>query len=124
MKDKRYIILGRNEKGEYFGYTERSFSMDYSRIEVRVFALELKGYWSEKATNQKEWNWCKEQVKRLNDRKANNCEWKVFRVGSKHCPVEVDFSELELMKSKKIEYDKYKYRNQLFKLKANHRQIW
>ena len=124
MKDKRYIILGRNEKGQYFGYTEHSFCMGFSPIEVRVFALEFKGKWSEKATNQREWNWCKEQVKKLNNRKANRCEWKVFRVGSKYCPVEVDFTEVKLMQSKKIKYDKYKYRNQPFKLKENYRQIW
>lgn len=124
MKDKRYIILGIDNKGQYWGYTEHSFSMGFSENEVKVFALELKGKWSEKATNQNEWNWCKGQVEKLNKKKANGCKWKAFRVGSKHCPVEVDFSEVMLMQSKKIKYDKYKYRNQPFKLKENYRQIW
>lgn len=123
MKDKRYIILGRNNKGKYFGYIEKSFCMSFSPFEVKVYALELKGKWNG-ATNQKEWNWCKEQVEKLNKKKANGCEWKVFRVGSKYCPVEVDFSRIELIHKHKIPYDKYIYRNQLFKVKENHRQIW
>jgi len=114
MKDKRYIILGIDDKGQYWGYTEHSFCMGFSKTEVRVWAPKYKGTSTSRPNpNQLEWNWCCEQAAKLNKRQ-NKIHWRAYRVGSKHCPVKLDFTPVELMKKKKIKYDKYNYRNQKF----------
>ena len=137
MKDRRYVLLRRNKKtGEISGLCENSFSMSFEPNRVKVYGCVMKlgekqseeyyqyylnnqkrykGIRKAKSPNQKLWYELRLSVLgyRESDKK-HLYEYKVFRVG-KNCPVDVDFSEFELMKSKKMKNDKYLWRNQPIK---------
>lgn len=49
--------------------------------------------------------------------KRTGITWKAYRVGSAHCPVDIDLTARIGMKRKKIEYSEYDYRNCPFKAK-------
>jgi hypothetical protein len=138
MKDKRYIILGYNKESDtYYGYIECSFSMSYDEKRVKVYGNFKTKYSPDtiknimancknnfdgaitnelpNSYNQHLWFDLRAIVVHLNRTKYNNCVWRVYRVGSKNCPVTIDFSEIKLMKQGKMKYDKYCFRNQPFK---------
>ena len=114
MKDKRYIIIGTDRHGKHYGYVENSFNMGCSNNEVRVWAQEYKRAGSTSSDNQQTWNWLVGIADKLNRSKYQGLFWKAYRVGSKHCPVVVDFSFADKMKAGKRKYDKYWWRNQRF----------
>lgn len=140
-KKKGYIILGYNEKlDKYYGYVEHSFSMGTSETNVQVYTTLKESCWKDyyrdkrisifKVTNPNSVNqliyfWLREKVTGFNRYNYNDCIWKVYRIGSKSCPVIVDMSYVKLLnnrnkpwnKGKKIEWDKFLYRNQPFKRK-------
>lgn len=137
IKDKRYIILGYSQKEDkYYGYVEHSFNMGAHESRVKVYGIAKYRYddttiynimerckreFENKETklnpnsyNQHLWFDLRETAERLTRHRYNDCVWKVYRVGSKHCPVAVDFTEMNLMKTGKMKYDKFLYRNQPF----------
>lgn len=134
MKDRRYVILRKDlNTGEICGYCENSFSMSFEKNRVKVYGCVLKtgdktaqenyqyyidnqkrykGVRNAKSPNQKLWYELRQTVNSLREKdKGNKYEYKVFRLG-KRCPVEVDFTEYNLMRSQKMKYDKYLWRNQ------------
>lgn len=140
VKDKRYIILGYSQKEDkYYGYVEHSFSMGAHEDRVKVYGIAKYRYSDDvlngimqkckdefkkgktklnpNSYNQHLWFELRETAERLTRQKYNDCVWKVYRVGSKDCPVTVDFTELNLMFRGKMKYDKFIYRNQPFKRK-------
>lgn len=118
IKDRRYTILGIHPNGEILGRVEKSFCFSCSTVETRVWGAEYKEcgnrqYWKPNK-NQSTWNYLKKVADDLTAKKYMGCVWKVYRVGSKHCPVDIDFRTCDLMKAGKIKYDKYWARNHKF----------
>lgn len=118
IKDRRYTILGIHPSGKILGRVEGSFSFSCSTVETRVWGAEYKEfgmrqYWKPNK-NQSTWNYLKKVADDLTAKKYMDCVWKVYRVGSKHCPVDIDFRTCDLMKTGKIKYDKYQARNHKF----------
>lgn len=138
MKDRRYVILRKYlGTGEICGYCENSFSMSFEKNRVKVYGCVLKtgdktaqdnyqnyiyqkyngqkrykGVRNANSPNQKLWYELRKTVNSLREEdKGNKYEYKVFRLG-KRCPIEVDFTEYNMMKSRKMKYDKYLWRNQ------------
>lgn len=111
MKDKRYIILGQDRNGKWHGWVEHSFCMGSSETEVRVWAPKYKRSGGD---NQHDYNWLRMTAERLTKERWEGMTWRVYRVGSKYCPVKVDFTAADQMKSGKRKYDKYWWRNQRF----------
>lgn len=121
IKDRRYTILGIHQNGTMYGWAEHSFCFTASETHTRVWGAEYKEfgsrrYWKSNK-NQSTWNYLKSVADNLNSKKYENCVWKVYRVGSKHCPVDIDFRTCDLMRKEKIKYDKYLARNHEFKPK-------
>lgn len=132
---------------KYYGYIENSFSMGVSPNRVQVYGTNFKKYDLDNAMRnyksiqdgvyhfKKEWDtlylknaklnspnqllWfqVRHAAERLNNIKLKNCEWKAYRVGSKYCPVEIDFSEINT-NQKLNTVNKFNYRNQPFKRKS------
>ena len=121
LKDRRYAILGIHNNGKFYGWAENSFSFSASDTHTRVWGAEYKecasrNHWKPNR-NQSNWNYLKKVADDLTAKKFMNCVWRVYRVGSKHCPVDIDFRTCDLMKQGKIKYDKYLARNHKFTLK-------
>lgn len=122
--EKGYIVLGKHKiTGLYVGYIENSFSMGSSTERVKVNSVFKTGRTNEmffkngaKSQNQNQYNWCRKHALDLN-KHTPEYDWKVYRINSKHCPVIISFQELCDMKLKRIPYDKFRYRNQLFYVK-------
>lgn len=102
-----------------------------------------KEHFFSKSINEYEYRYCKQICKRLNkisvkkiiekcisnhdeacelknkfighDIGKLSFEFRVYRIGSKHCPVSIDWTERIGMKRKKIKYEKFKWRNPKFK---------
>lgn len=140
-REKGYVILGVDKAGKLWGIIENSFSMGVSDTHVNVHSkCKINKYYYEdvdenlgsfkshvvggkkclvNSQNQLMYFQMKEECKKYNIRNIGGCEWKVYRINSRYCPVEIDFSELIDMKMKKVKYDKWKWRNQPFKLKTS-----
>ena len=147
MKDRRYVILRRDrDTGEICGYCENSFSMSFNPDRVKVYGCCMKtgeeqseknyqyylenqkkknmykGMRGAKSPNQKLWYELRAAVNSMNSEKGGGAyEYKLLRLGDR-CPVEVDFTEYDMMKSRKMKYDKYLWRNQ--PIKAVHPEKW
>lgn len=63
------------------------------------------------SANQLEWLNCRAMVKNGNKRFGDKYEYKAFRLGSKHCPIVVDYSELVDMKKGRVKSIKNRYSN-------------
>lgn len=146
MKDRRYIILRKHiQTGEIEGYCEYSFSMGFEKDRAEVYGVFKTGKksaedsyqnylnykcWEKKKSdswwegnqkagspNQREWFRLRATVEKLRDRhKGDGYEYKLFRLG-KHCPITIDYSEINTMRKGKMKYDKFLWRNQLIKEK-------
>ena len=120
-KYRGYIILGYSiDEERYMGYVENSFSMGVSHCRVKVYS-EIKGgtnNWEQygyKSPNDMLWDFCRNIAERLNrNGYYGNTIWKVYRIGSKHCPVKVDMSDLMKHIDRKITLEKYCIRNHRF----------
>lgn len=76
-----------------------------------------------RSNQEYEWHWCNHYAIRCSRFLANkkNYEIRCFRVNSKYCPVRIDLSVREGMNRRKIEYNKYEWRNANFVLKSGGR---
>lgn len=67
-----------------------------------------------------QWNWVKHYSmwcgKHLREQ---GYEIRPYRVGSKFCPVEIDFTERTAIENKQLEWDKFKWRNPPYRIKQN-----
>lgn len=65
-----------------------------------------------------EWNWVKHysMISGKNLR-SHGYEIRPYRVGSKFCPVEIDFTERTAMEKKQLKWDKFKWRNPPYRIK-------
>lgn len=122
MKRAAYIILVKDKRtGVISGYVEHSFSMglDPTRVNLnRVTETNYGKKGAERFVRTKGAQWCRKTVDRMN-REHSNVEAKYFRVGSKNCPVIIDWREINQMAQRTMKYDKYKWRNLPFKIKEN-----
>ncbi len=146
---RAYVVLAVNENdsSDVWGYCEESFSMGWYRHRVNIYITHTANYLKkledrntrthmkygnmseEKArakakkenqttnSNQECWNFCKRV----------NCpvgyKLKVFRLGSKDCPIVVDFRYRNDYNSKRgnplLGWHKFRYRNPPFLFKAD-----
>lgn len=127
MKRKGYIVLGKHKTtGEIVGYVEHSFSMGFSSERVNLYTHEPnynvgKTYldkYHAKSTMEYYYRINKKDSDKLN-KKYPEYEFKVFRIGSKHCPVKIDWTERILMKRKLTKLEKFNWRNPKFTLRED-----
>lgn len=171
---KQYIILATRESPlglEVQGLCEASFSMEWSRERVNLWAIEEDEYtgtparecfkewekmlnqnWSFRSDNWKlrrnlpgkrtmfrkmmsdpgykhyhpcgrsraeyKWHWVNHYAIRCGkELKKHGWDVRVYRVGSKFCPVELDMEERRLMEKRFVKYGKYNWRNPRFTIK-------
>lgn len=63
------------------------------------------------------WNWVRHYSMWCgNELRKKGYEIRPYRVGSKHCPVELDFTERTAMSKNQIPWDKYNWRNVPYKI--------
>lgn len=86
MREKAYIMLGKNANGIFVGQTEHSFSMGISRDHVRLF----RPYTNTPHEKTQQYN--QERVSSL-AQSYPKYKWHVYRVGSKNCPVKINWTE-------------------------------
>lgn len=104
MKRKSFILLAKQD-GRYYGYVESGERMLWSLFRTRVFFGHDYSY-DNKSGNQITYEALQQKAKELNrDAKKymKNCQWKVYRVGSKNCPVKIDWREFVSYKRKELE---------------------
>ena len=120
MKLRAYVLFFQDKAtGKLYGETEHSFSMDASETEARVECetrkvKELNKFSDIKfeTSNQYKAYWFKKSCDDWNNENPKSAYRKVFfRLGTKNCPVKVDWTYRILWKQEKIEWNKYKYRN-------------
>lgn len=116
-----YIVLGKTPEGKIIGYTEHSFAMGLSDNRVRVErSYEWRYSAKKKGVSEKllAYRGVKEWADKLNNKDLNGIIYKPFRIGSKNCPVIIDWREIVEMK-KTNKNDKFNWRNLPFRVKEN-----
>lgn len=110
-KTKGWVLLGKNKRtGELIGEIENSFSLGLSSTYIRVYTTYK---WT---TAQKVVVGLIKDAERLNEAKPDY-EWFVARVGSKKCPIKINWDSF-YKRLKTGEYvQKYYWRNLPFKAK-------
>lgn len=98
--EKGYIVLGKRTDGRFVGLVEQSFSMGFSLTEVRVWRDSGYSKGSETA----------EKYVAGYRKSYPTTEWNVYRVGSKECPVKIDWTSYHKGGKK----SKYSWRNLKF----------
>ena len=120
MKIRAYALFYQDkETGQLIGETEHSFSMGESANEARVECETRKvkelNKFSDikfKTANEYKAYWFKKMCDDWNNENPKSAYRKVFfRVGTKDCPVKIDWTYRILWKQKKVEWKKYKWRN-------------
>lgn len=85
LKRPAWIILGKEMRlNAYYGYTENPFSMSISPVKVRVWRC------PEEMSSQEYVSDLLRTAAKMN--LDENVVWKVYRVGSKKCPVSIDWA--------------------------------
>jgi len=123
MKTPCYIILATNTKtGEIQGRIENSFSMGLSDDFVRVeraweynYTARNKGVSNKRATTITLRETCNKLNQHPNTPK--DVTFNFYRVGSKHCPVKLDWVNIIKRKKKEKGCSKFDARNLRFKIK-------
>lgn len=117
-KYRAWIILGKHKvTGQYAGIVEHSISMGLDKNRVRVEKeWEVIYYMKDESerrdkTNKSVKYWQKNIG--IYSKRYPDYEFKIFRVGTKNCPVKIDWGSYHLRKKK----DKYESRNLVFTVK-------
>jgi len=100
MKTTSYIILASNNKtGEIKGYIEHSFSMSFSDDRVRVDRLFELTHMTSKP-KVKAITYLLKTCAKLTKKSSLGKGWSFnyYKVGSKNCPVKIDWREIVMMK--------------------------
>lgn len=111
---KGYIILGTRKDGSHVGYCENSFSMGFDNKRVNVWR---HSHWSgsNKSAQEQKQSFIDNVIQYKDDliRKHPQIEWNVYRVGSKNCPVKINWKSYWNMfdKNKKWNHRKKKTQN-------------
>ncbi|ALP47095.1 hypothetical protein [Vibrio phage XZ1] len=123
-RERCWVILARCKKtGEIIGRIENSFSMGWSKERVRVIRPYLNGnFTGDDRFSKAEYNKaCAEyithhekQVKSLREAYKDTHDVFLSRVGSKNCPVSIDWDTYYNKKDKR----NFEYRNLKFKTKS------
>lgn len=131
MKIKSYVTLRISKTtGEIEGLIEHSFSMGWSKERVRVDRTNessvesFNSYWSKKQPFPKANSkaavtlyYCHRSIRRHYKKQNPGYDVKIFRVGSKNCPIKIDWREVVFMHRKISQYSKFNMRNLPFKIK-------
>lgn len=105
MNERGYIILGYDPNTKiYTGYIENSFSMGFSTSRVKVYRADKY------SSLQEVYNFAVITANTLNNDTTSSINFKVYRIGSKHCPVRIFWGEVVVMKTTNW-WDKFKWRN-------------
>jgi hypothetical protein len=92
-----YILIGTDEHGCVYGYIENSFSMGISSSQVRVWRAYPNGSDTFKSMQRSMVvPWLAKERDSLNKQYADldkKITWKLYRVGSKHCPVRLNWKK-------------------------------
>lgn len=135
MKRKHYIILSYNRiTNQYCGYHEpnRAWGLNEMRVKLHTVLPQdtyvapldkkrlIERFYNAKTRAEFIYRSCKEDAENLNEGEyRRGFKFKVFRVGSKNCPVSIDWNERVLMKRKLIKYSRYNWLNPKFKIKED-----
>lgn len=111
MKHTCYIILGKSSDTDYCGEVEHSLSMGLSKDRVRVYSTNNNKHLSCLDL----YNCLKKAANTLNN-KIPGTTFRVYRVGSKYCPVSIDWTEMVAMINGKLPENKYRFRNLPFSI--------
>ena len=111
-KYRAWIILGKHKvTGQYVGIVEHSFSMGLDKNRVRVEKeWEVLYFMKDESERRKKTN---DSVKHWQknvstySKRYPDYEFNIFRVGTKNCPVKIDWGSYHLRKKK----EKYENRN-------------
>lgn len=118
-----YIILAQEKAtGEILGWVEQSISMGVDKNFVRVSRDYEYKYGAEKrgiTPRANAYQRSVEEVNELNKKYGHKYTYKVFRVGSNHCPVRIDWSDLVYRRKHQIRVTNSVWRNLPFKLKED-----
>ena len=124
-RERCWVILSRNlQTGEICGEVENSFSMGWSNDRVRVIRpyLDARFQRDNKFTKAEYNAACAEyianyekRVREYNKAYGDNFDVFIARVGSKSCPISIDWDSFYSDKNK----SKYDWRNLKFKLRSN-----
>jgi hypothetical protein len=112
-RKKGWVILGRSKKtGKLIGRIENSFSMGFSKEFVRVYYVET---WYDD-TAKKTVGFLLNTVAAYNQKHVSH-DWFIARIGSKKCPIKINWNSF-YGRLKTGEYvKKYYWRNLPFKEK-------
>lgn len=107
----KYAIFGIDSKGNIYGYTEHSFSMNWSKYRVAVVPLikesklKIDEYYPVGDINPPK--------EIITDEKETVILVKTFsvRISRKKCTIQVNWDERNAMMKRKLKYDKFIWRN-------------
>jgi hypothetical protein len=145
---KGYIILGIDKSGKLYGIVKKDRGIMLSDKYVHVmgmFKLNEKNYryysslksikynvsykngvekyqYNANSYNQLAYFICRDETDAYNKIKFADCEWHVYRINSRYCPVKVDLNVFKKIKKRKYFRkkglkDKWDWNNQPFSLK-------
>ena len=93
-RKKGYIILGKRKKGSYVGYCENSFTMGFDNKRVKVWRWDGPSKYSTGTPQEQKQSFINHVAGFMDELipKYPTIEWKIYRVGSKDCPVKIEWA--------------------------------
>jgi hypothetical protein len=122
MREASYIILCKDQNRDLLGETELSISLGLSKERVRVWRSSEYRYTAKNnkiSNRQAAYNSLCKSFDKRNKKYKGKLKFKVFRVGSKNCPVKIDWKEISFMNKNKNKRSKFNWRNLPFSKKEN-----
>ncbi|MFW6247156.1 MAG: hypothetical protein ACOC22_03240 [bacterium] len=115
MKRKGYVVLGISkdkEQQKIVGIIENSFSLNISENYVRVYTPKSYGYYDDDY-NRRTYNFLKQQADEY-QKLYPEYKFHVYRIGSKHIPIKIDWNMIVKNKVDKYSLTKFYKRNLRF----------